>query len=159
MVCGDIYLPFFKFVISKLKINYHFNNYICTQIRVMIKKNIFSILIALIILYLSLSGSENYDKLSILNFPGADYIVHFLMYFTFMSVIVFEHRKEIHKTKILLLISIIPLFYGAIMELFQSWFTVSRTGSWSDLLFNFAGIIFSVIICLLIKSIRKELIR
>ena len=125
----------------------------------MIKKKIFSILAALGILYLSLSGAETYDKITIFSFPGADYIVHFLMYFVFMSVIVFEHRKGINKIKFLFLVSLIPLFYGALMELLQSWLTVSRTGSLADLLFNLAGIVFSVIICLVIKPIRKELIR
>lgn len=129
------------------------------QTLIMIKKNIFSILVALGILYLSLSGAETYDKISIFSFPGADYIVHFLMYFVFMSVIVFEHRKGIVKIRILLFISLIPLFYGALMELLQSWLTVSRTGSLADLLSNLAGITVSIIICLVIKPIRKELIR
>jgi len=119
----------------------------------MIKKNIFSILAALGILYLSLSGAETYDRITIFSFPGVDYIVHFLMYFVFMSVIVFEHRKGINK------IRFIPLFYGALMELLQSWLTVSRTGSLADLFFNLAGIVFSVFVCLVIKPIRKELIR
>ena len=125
----------------------------------MIKKNIFSIIVALIILYLSVSGSENYDNISIFNFPGADYLVHFIMYFVFMGVIVFEHRKDIYKISRLFLISLIPLFYGALMELLQLLFTVSRTGSWYDLLFNLTGIIASVIICITIKPIRKVLIR
>ena len=125
----------------------------------MIKRNIFSIITALFILYLSVSGSENYDNISFFNFPGADYIVHFVMYFVFTGVIIFEHRKEIFKIRRLLLISLIPLFYGALMELLQLWFTVSRSGSWYDLLFDFAGIIASVIICITIKPIRKELIR
>jgi len=125
----------------------------------MIKKNIFSILVALGILYLSLSGAETYDKISIFSFPGADYIVHFMMYFVLTSVIVFEHRKGIGKIRILLFISLIPLFYGALMELLQSWLTVSRTGSLTDLLSNLAGITVSIIICLVIKPIRKELIK
>jgi len=58
-----------------------------------------------------------------------------------------------------LFISLIPLFYGALMELLQSWLTVSRTGSLTDLLSNLAGITVSIIICLVIKPIRKELIK
>jgi len=125
----------------------------------MIKKNIISIIVALVILYLSVSGSENYDKISIFDFPGADYLVHFIMYFVFMGVIVFEHRKEIYEIRRLFLISLIPFFYGALMEFLQLMFTTSRTGSWSDLLFNCAGIITTVIICITIKPIRKVLIR
>lgn len=125
----------------------------------MIKKNIISIIVALVILYLSVSGSENYDKITIFNFPGADYIVHFVMYFVFMVVIVFEHRKDINNIIRLFLISLIPLFYGALMELLQLLFTVSRSGSWYDLLFDFAGIITAVIGTISIKPIRKKLIR
>lgn len=125
----------------------------------MIKKNIISIIVALVILYLSVSGSENYDKITIFNFPGADYIVHFIMYFVFMVAIIFEHRKDINKISRLFLISLIPLFYGALMELLQLLFTVSRSGSWNDLLFDFAGIITAVIVSISIKPIRKKLIR
>ncbi len=125
----------------------------------MIKRNIFSIIVALGIFYLSLSSTETYDKISIFSFPGIDYVVHFLMYFIFMGVILFEHRKNIHKIRRLFLISLIPLFYGAFMELLQLWLTVTRTGSLFDLLFNFAGIVFAIIICFIIRPIRNELIK
>ncbi len=125
----------------------------------MIKKNILSIIAALGILYLSISGADTYDKISIFSFPGADYLAHFIMYFVFMGVIVFEHRNSIYKIRTLFIISLIPLFYGALMELLQLGLTVSRTGSWTDLLFNLAGIMFLIIICLIIKPIRKKLIK
>ncbi|OFY66448.1 MAG: hypothetical protein A2V64_06290, partial [Bacteroidetes bacterium RBG_13_43_22] len=110
----------------------------------MVKKNILSILIALAIAYLSLSDADSFNKVSFLNFPGADKIVHSLMYFVFMSVIVFENRKNIGKTGILLLLALIPFGFGALMEILQIWLTVNRSGSAADLLFNMAGILLSV---------------
>lgn len=125
----------------------------------MIKKNIFSIITALIICYLSLSNAGEYNKLSLLNFPGSDYLVHFLMYSGFMSVIVFENRQNILGVKNLFLLALIPFFYGIIMELFQLWFTITRTGSIPDILFNSAGIVGVLLVCLVLKPIRKKLFR
>jgi VanZ family protein len=125
----------------------------------MIKKNILSILVAVLIAYLSLSESDNFNKVSFLNFPGADKIVHFLMYFAFMSVIVFENRKNIGKIPALLLISLIPFFYGALMEVLQTLLTSTRIGSALDLLSDLAGVLFTVVICLIIRPVRKQIIK
>ncbi len=125
----------------------------------MIKKNIFSILVAVIIVYLSLSDADSFDKVSFLNFRGVDKIVHFGMYFAFMSVIVFENRKNIGKVNILFLIALIPFCFGAIMEVLQQWLTVNREGSVTDLLFNLAGILLSIMICLLVRPFRRQIIK
>ena len=61
----------------------------------MIKKNIFSILVALIIMYLSLTNSHTFDKVPLIKIPNFDKIVHFGMYFRLMSVIILENRKNI----------------------------------------------------------------
>ena len=125
----------------------------------MIRRNIFSFLIAIVIAYLSLSESDNFDKVSFFNFPGADKIVHLGMYFTFMSVIVFEHRKNIGRVNILFLISLIPLFYGVTMEILQQLLTSSRSASLTDILSNFTGILLSVIMYLVIRPLRNKVIR
>ena len=62
----------------------------------MIKKNNFSILVALIIMYLSLANSHTFEKVPLINIPNFDKIVHFGNVFWLMSVIIFENRK-IHK--------------------------------------------------------------
>jgi len=72
-----------------------------TQTKKMFRRNIFSILVAAAIAYLSLSAPDNFNRLTFFNFRGADKVMHFLMYFGFMSVIVFENRKNIGKLKIL----------------------------------------------------------
>jgi VanZ family protein len=125
----------------------------------MFRRNIFSILVAIAIAYLSLAGSDNFNKPLFFNFRGADKVMHFLMYFGFMSIIVFENRKNIGKLQILLIAGLIPFFYGLLMELLQTWFTQTRSGSVSDMLFNLAGILFSVIIILIIRPLRNQIIR
>jgi VanZ family protein len=126
----------------------------------MIKKYILSILLALVILYLSLANAHTFDKVSsIIDFPNIDKVVHFGMYFSLMMVIVFENRKIIKGYKHLFLIGLLPFFYGVLMEILQATLTVTRTGSVFDALANGAGILVSIFLCLLIKPIRKEIIR
>ncbi|HKK42215.1 MAG TPA: VanZ family protein, partial [Bacteroidales bacterium] len=93
------------------------------------KKNKFSILVAFIILYLSLTSSHTFDKVSFLDFPYTDKIVHFTMYFGLMSVIILENRKKLQVTGKLILAALIPLSYGIIMEVLQALFTTTRTAS------------------------------
>lgn len=117
----------------------------------MIRKNKFSILVALIIMYLSLTGSQTFDKVSLFNVPFFDKIVHAGMYFGLMSVIILESRKNIKTTGILFLMGLIPLFYGIIIEILQATLTSSRSGSIYDALSDGAGILFSILLWLWIK--------
>jgi VanZ family protein len=121
----------------------------------MIRKNILSLLTALIIFYLSMANSHTFDKVPI-NIPNFDKFVHFGMYFGFMSVLIFENRKAIISTRKLFLISLIPFFYGIIIEFMQSAFTTTRTGSVYDALADAAGILVSGLLWLWIKSSDRE---
>jgi VanZ family protein len=123
-----------------------FNYIFLHQTFIMIKKNVFSVLVALIILYLSLADSQSFNKVPFLNIPHLDKIVHFLMYFGLMSVIVFEHRKSIIGRTQLVLIALIPFIYGILMEILQMTITSTRSGSIYDVLANSSGIIVSALI-------------
>jgi VanZ family protein len=123
----------------------------------MVKNNIFSILVALIIMYLSLANSHTFDKVPLINIPNIDKVVHFGMYFSLMSVIIFENRKTIKSISLLFLTGLIPLFYGILMEILQATLTVTRTGSFYDALANSAGILVSILLWLWIKPFKKEL--
>jgi len=126
----------------------------------MVKKNIFSILVALIIMYLSLANSHTFDKISsFITFPNFDKVVHFGMYFGLMSVIILENRKTIKSNSNLFLTGLIPLFYGILMEILQSTLTVTRTGSFYDALANCTGILVSILLWIWIKPVKKEIIR
>jgi VanZ family protein len=117
-----------------------------------LKKNKFSVIIALIILYLSLANSHTFDEVSFLDFPFTDKLVHFAMYFGFMSVIILENRKTLVNVRKLLLVALIPLSYGILMEIFQALFTSTRTASIYDVMSNLSGIIVSVLLWQLVKS-------
>jgi VanZ family protein len=117
----------------------------------MVKKNILSILVALVILYLSLASSDTFMKVPLIGIPNIDKVIHFLMYFGLMSVIIIENRKTIKSNKQLFLVALIPLFYGILMELLQLTLTSTRSGSLFDIAFNSAGIIVSILLWLSFK--------
>ncbi len=81
------------------------------------------------------------------------------MYFSLMTLIVFENRKNIKGFRHLFIIGLFPFLYGILMEILQATLTVTRTGSVFDALANGAGILVSILLWLLIKPLRKEIIR
>jgi VanZ family protein len=122
----------------------------------MVKKNIFSIFVALIILYLSLASSDTFNKVPLIDIPNLDKVIHFFMYFGLMSVITIENRRTIISNKQLFLVALIPLFYGLLMELLQLTLTSTRSCSFFDVVFNSAGIIVSILLWLCFKPLLKE---
>lgn len=125
----------------------------------MIRKNIFSILVALLLLYLSLADPAKFPKAELTRIENIDKIVHFGMYFIMMSVIIIEHRKSIRNPVNLFLMALIPLSYGVLMEILQLTLTSTRSGDFYDALFDAAGILTSVLLWFLIKPAIKEPIR
>jgi VanZ family protein len=112
----------------------------------MIKKNIFSIIVAIIIAYLSLSGSESFESSFFTRIPYYDKIAHLMMYFGFMSVIIFENRKVLRTGKNFIIAAIIPFLWGGLMEILQASVTVNRSGDLIDALFNLCGILIAIAI-------------
>jgi VanZ family protein len=125
----------------------------------MLKKNIFSIIVALIIMYLSLAGSETFKKVSFVNIPHIDKIVHFCMYFGFMSVIILENRSSLKSNRLLFLTALIPLSYGILMEFLQFALTITRSASLYDIAANSTGIFVALLLWIWIKPVIKESIR
>jgi len=125
----------------------------------MIRKNFFSILVAILLLYLSLTNSEKFEKTKLDNIPNIDKIIHFGMYFVLMTVIIIEHRKSLKNTINLFLLTLIPLAYGILLEILQLTLTSTRSGDFYDALSDAAGILASVILWLLIKPSLKESVR
>ena len=125
----------------------------------MVNKNKFSILVALIIMYLSLANAHTFDKVPLYNIQNFDKFVHFGMYFGFMSVIILENKKSLKHNGLLFIAGLIPFFYGVLMEILQSTLTVNRTGSAYDALADSAGILVSILLWIWIKSHKKEIIR
>lgn len=125
----------------------------------MIKKYKYSLLLMLIILYLSLKNADELSKIQFLNIPHFDKIAHFCMYFAFMSAILFESRKVAVKNHSFVVMSLFPFFYGILMEILQSTLTTTRNGSPYDVIFNTLGIILSIAIWLVIRSFYTDRFR
>jgi len=136
-----------------------YNYLILPQTVKMIKKNIFSVFVAMIILYLSLASSDTFKNVPFSTIPNLDKLVHISMYFGLMSAIIFDNRKSINSTKQVLLIALIPLFYGILMEFLQGFLTVSRSASIYDVLANSTGIIISILVWLWVKPTIQNSVR
>ncbi len=123
----------------------------------MVKKNILSISVALIIMYLSLINAKKFDDIS--TFELADKLVHTAMYFGFMGLIMFENRKTLITGRKLFIAALIPLFYGILMEVLQGTLTETRTASVLDALFNSLGIILAVLLWQWVNPFSRENVR
>lgn len=142
-------------IINKIPLNY----LILHQTLKMIKKNIFSIVVALIILYLSLASSDTFKNVPFSTIPNLDKLVHLCMYFGLMSAIIFDNRKRIISNKQVLLLALIPFFYGVLMEILQGVLIVSRYASIYDVMANSTGIVISILVWLWVKPLIKTSVR
>jgi VanZ family protein len=122
----------------------------------LVKKNILSIITALVILYLSLANADTFSKVNVLDLPYLDKVVHMCMYFGLMIVMLFENRLAIKTTKGYFLLAIIPFIYGVLMEVLQSWLTTSRFGDVFDAVFDLVGIFIALIMWNLFWNLRKK---
>lgn len=121
----------------------------------MIKNNIFSIFVALIILYLSLAGSSTFGQNGFINIPYVDKIGHFGLYFILMAVIILEHRKLFQNTRQLIITALFPFLFGTIIEFLQMAITNDRKGEILDALANSGGITSALYLWLIIKPYHK----
>jgi VanZ family protein len=110
----------------------------------MLKNNIYTITVSLVILYLSLATPPTVVKSGFFDIPHLDKFVHFGLYFVLMSVLIIEHRHSITDTRKLLLIALIPFVFGIIVEFMQSEFTKNRKGEVLDMIADSAGVTLSL---------------
>lgn len=109
----------------------------------MIRKNLFSILIALAIFWLSMASFDNLDEVKMVNIPHMDKLVHLGMYFTLMTSILYENRRNLVTWRKIFIAALFPFIYGILIELLQS-LTVSRSASLFDAVADLSGIVLSV---------------
>lgn len=101
-----------------------------------------SLLLAIIIIYLSCFKPP---KNSLEEIPNIDKLVHSLMYCCFSLLIWFEYFRFHHLRKNRILFRglffgfLIPVFFGASMELAQKYLIVYRSFEWGDVLANASG--------------------
>ncbi|HVN58458.1 MAG TPA: VanZ family protein [Bacteroidales bacterium] len=120
----------------------------------MIKKNIFSLIIALIIIILSFLSGNTFSHLRLPRIPNLDKLVHATMYFALTLALVYENRNVLFSVKSCFYLALIPLVFGGTIEIMQSMFTTSRTGEFLDFFANAAGITCAVLLWLVIRSFR-----
>lgn len=122
----------------------------------MVKNNIFSIAFSLVILYLSLANTETFEEIGFFDIPYLDKFTHFGLYFMFMSVIMLEHRNSFINTRQIILVALVPVFFGGLMELFQTGFTTTRRADILDIMFNSAGTAVAVCIWLFFRPYYRK---
>ena len=125
----------------------------------MIRKNLFSILVSLLLLYLSLARAGQFENIKLEKIPHIDKIVHFAMYFFLMSVLILEHRKNLKNPWNLFLLALIPLSYGILMEILQFLVTSTRSADIYDALADAAGAFAAALLWLIFKPAEKESVR
>jgi VanZ family protein len=113
-----------------------------------------SIIIGLLILWLSLTGSNIPVPGRMLDIPYLDKLGHFGMYAFFSAVLLLDSCHWVSEGKFHYLILLIPLFFGALMEILQMTLTSTRKAEEIDLLANIGGIAAGV----LLASFAKKLI-
>lgn len=123
------------------------------------KKNILPVIIALIILFLSLTDSGSFSKLNLPLFAHADKVVHLLMYSGLMLSLIYANQVFLLRLRNFFLLSMIPFIFGIIIELLQNFFTGSRSGEFLDAIFNLIGILLAIPAWFLLKKIFASLLK
>jgi VanZ family protein len=117
-----------------------------------IKQYYKSVLIGLLILWLSLSGSSVMMPGKILNIPYFDKLGHYLMYTLFSAVLLLDTCQWSSSRRFNYIVLIIPFFFGALMEILQMTLTTTRKAELADLGANIIGVLTGIILA---HAIRK----
>ncbi|HZM13636.1 MAG TPA: VanZ family protein [Bacteroidales bacterium] len=116
-----------------------------------------SIIIGLLILWLSLTGSNIPVPGRMLDIPYLDKIGHFGMYAFFSAILLLDSCRWEIKGKFHYLILFIPLFFGALMEILQMTLTATRKAEELDLLANMGGIAAGVLLAYIAKKLIAKI--
>ncbi len=110
-----------------------------------IKKFTLSILLLIVIAYLSLMPTTNVSNIKL--FHHQDKIIHMLMYLILSLSILYGFYKQIKLFKYFKLTSVVIAgLYGILLEFCQAYFTINRECELLDSLANIIGAILSIII-------------
>jgi VanZ family protein len=122
-----------------------------------IKQYYKSIIIALLIIWLSLSGSKTMVPGRMLDIPYIDKMGHFAMYAFFSAVLLLDScRWQLNRSFIYPLM-LIPLLFGAMMEIMQMTLTTSRRAETFDLLANIGGVLAGLLLAYLARMVLARL--
>jgi len=127
------------------------------MISLFIKRYYRSVLIGLLILWLSLSSGSSLMPGGFLNVPYVDKIGHFIMYMFFAAVLLLDSCLWNSDRSVRYIILIIPLAFGALMEVLQLLLTDSRKAEALDLAADILGIGAGIIFALAARRILKKI--
>ena len=123
----------------------------------MLRRNFFSLVIALAILYLSLTDTDKFETANVFEFT--DKLVHYLMYFGLTLIILFENRKIYFSVQHIVFTAIISAVYGMLMEVLQLMLTNDRSASSLDALTNLIGAASAAILWYFIRNRIERILR
>ena len=122
-----------------------------------IKRYYRSILIGILILWLSLSGGKSLVPGDFLTIPYVDKIGHFIMYALFSAMLLLDSCLWQSDRSVRYIVLIIPLAFGGLMEVFQYLLTRSRKAEALDLAADILGIGAGVIGALVVRQVLKKI--
>jgi VanZ family protein len=121
-----------------------------------IKQYYKSIIVGLLILWLSLSGSKSLVPGRMLNIPYIDKMGHFAMYGFFSAMLLLDSCRWQTKSKFNYIILLIPVFFGALMEIMQMTFTTTRKAETIDLLANIGGVTAGIVLAHIARNLLER---
>jgi len=127
------------------------------MIYLFIKQYYKSIIIGLLILWLSLSGSKSLVPGRMLSIPYIDKMGHFAMYAFFSAVLLLDSCRWREKRRFRYIILLIPVFFGALMEIMQMTLTTTRKAETIDLIANMGGVATGIVVAHIALKILGKL--
>ena len=114
------------------------------------------VMLALLILYGSVTSGSNLNKVNIFQINNIDKFIHLSFYFllsvSFQSSLL--RNTLINKKEQILITLILVISYGLIMEVFQFYFTSDRSAEFFDALANTLGCIFGILLYPLLRKLN-----
>ncbi len=122
-----------------------------------IKQYYKSIIIGLLITWLSLSGSKTMVPGRMLDIPYIDKMGHFAMYAFFSAILLLDSCRWQLNRRFNYLLLLIPLLFGALMEIMQMTLTTSRKAEIVDLVANIGGVLSGILLAYLAREVLARL--
>lgn len=115
-----------------------------------------SIIIGILILWLSLSGSKSLVPGKMLNIPYLDKMGHFAMYTFFSGVLLLDSCRWRTSRHFRYSILLFPLLLGALMEVLQMTLTTTRKAETLDMAANIAGVTAGILLAHITLKILEK---
>jgi VanZ family protein len=118
-----------------------------------LKKYYLSIIVALIIIWLSLTDSNEINPAKFFPFPNSDKFAHLLAYSGLTLVLLFDSCNRKLRGKINYIVLLIPAILGLALEFFQFLLTKSRQADLFDFVADLAGIALCLLFIYMLKTL------